>query len=76
MLPEEMSDVEEGTYLAATGDLNRGVHVFNALIGKPKFIAEVLNNKAHGVCRAIKDYTSNLQDEQPQEMRTMLQYSV
>ena len=52
------------------------MQVFNAPIGEVGFIAEILKDKAHDVCRVIYDSTTDLQDEHPLEPWTMLQYSL
>jgi hypothetical protein len=75
-IPEELSDIEEDIYLANNGDLYKDIHVFNAPIGEPEFVAEVLKDKAHEVCGVIHNYSADLQDGHPQEMWTMLQYSL
>jgi hypothetical protein len=76
LLPEELGDIQEGTCLATNGEIYKGVHVFNAPIGDPEFVTEVIKDKAHKVCRVINDYATDLEEDHPQEMRTMLHYSL
>ena len=73
LIPEDLIDIEEGTYLATNGDLYVGIHVFNAPIREPYLVAKVLKEKAHDVCGVIHDYSTDLQDDHHQEMWTMLQ---
>jgi hypothetical protein len=67
-MPKELNAVSKGTYLNAEGETYRGIHVFNAPIGEPDYVKEVLEDKAHETCRVIQDYTSDMGYDHPQEL--------
>jgi len=68
LIPDDLSGIEEGIYLATNGDLYMGIHVFNAPIGEPEFVAEALKEKAYDVRGLINDCFTDLQDGHHQEM--------
>ncbi len=58
------------------GQIGKGIEVFSSPIGDETFTKKIMKIKAHQVCDVVKDYIVDLQEEHPQELWTMLQYSL
>ena len=54
----------------------RGVHVFNVPVGDEDYIATALQPKASQATTTTRKYVEDLADDHPQELWTMLQYSL
>ena len=54
----------------------RGIQVFNVPVGDPKYVAAVLRDKGKQVEEVTHAYVADLAEEYPQELWTMLQYSL
>ena len=50
--------------------------IFNVPIGEPRYVEEILRNKAIEVAKVTMDYVSDLEEEYPHELWTMLHYSL
>jgi hypothetical protein len=50
--------------------------VFNVPIGEPEYVKAVLRDKAMEVKEVTRTYVENLEDEYPQELWKLLQYSL
>ena len=68
--------MEEGIYVNENGDILRGVTVFNVPIGDPEYVETMLNNKARDVAGVARKYIEDLEEEHPQKLWTLLQYSL
>jgi len=76
LIPEELSLMGEGIYVNEDGDRLRGVTVFNVPVGEPEYVEAVLRNKAQEVASVARYYIADLEEEYPQELWTLLQYSL
>jgi len=76
LIPEGFKHMQEGIFVNNTRDRLRGLHVFNVPVGDPDYVATVLKTKAIQVGTTTRNYMTDLTDEHPQEMWTMLQYSL
>jgi hypothetical protein len=76
LILEELRAISKGTYLNEEGAIYKGIHVFNAPIGEPDYVPEMLEDKAHETHRVINTYASDLADNHAQELWTILQYSL
>jgi hypothetical protein len=68
--------MEEGVYVNENGDKLRGVTVFNVPIGEPEYEETVLKNKSRELARVARKYIEDLEEEYPQNLWTLLQYSL
>ncbi len=75
-IPEELLHLQEGTYVTEDGSILRGIHIFNVPLGEERYVKARLREKAHQVQRTADAYTEDMGDEYPQELWTMLQYSL
>jgi len=69
-------DLQEGTYVTWAGDILKGIQVFNVPIGTERYVQAKLREKALQVKQTTKMYVQDLGDEYPQELWTMLQFSL
>jgi hypothetical protein len=58
------------------GQRGKGIENFNSPMGDEIFTAKILIIKANQVSAVVIDYIGDVHDENPQELRTMLQYSL
>ena len=56
--------------------MRRGVTIFNVPVGEDKYIQAKLRDKAGQMQETTKAYVKDLGDEYPQELWTMLQFSL
>jgi hypothetical protein len=69
--------MEEGVHVKNNGDnLLKGITVFNVPIGEPTYVEAVLRNKATEVAEVARKYLEDLEDDYPQELWTLSQYSM
>ena len=68
--------MEEGIHVNEDGDKVRGITVFNVPIGEPEYAETVLKNMARGMVGVARKYIEDLEEEYPQELWTLLQYSL
>jgi hypothetical protein len=54
----------------------RGLHIFNVPMGEEKYVESILRKKAKHVEKVTERYVENLGEEYPQELWTMLQFSM
>jgi len=59
-----------------TGDILRGLLIFNVPVGEERYGAAVLRYKAQQVGQVARQYVEDLEEEYPQELWTMLQFSL
>jgi hypothetical protein len=68
--------LEEGTLVDETWISLRGIHIFNVPVGEEKYVATVLKEKARRVENTTRRYVEDLEELYPQELWTMLQFSL
>jgi hypothetical protein len=68
--------MHEGIFINNDGDMLRGLHVFNVLVGDPEYTTTVLKTKATQMRTTTRNYVADMADDHPQELWTMLQYSL
>ena len=73
-ITDESRHLEEGIYMTDRGEKLRGVIIFNVPVGEEEYAMHVLRDKAEKVKKITKDYTRNLEEKNPHEMWTMLQF--
>ena len=76
LIPEDSSHIEEGIYAHENGDRLKSITFFNVPIGEPEYLEVVLRDKAPEATRVIRVYVEDLEDENPQELWTVLRYSL
>ena len=76
LIPEELSLMDEGVHVDINGDRTKGITVFNVPIGEPAFVEAVLRRKTQEVADVARKYVEDLEDDYPQELWTLLQYSL
>ena len=76
LIPEELSFVEEGVHIDNNGNVLKGITVFNVPIGDLAYVEAVLWKKAKEVVEVARKYVDDLEDDYPQELWTLLQYSL
>jgi hypothetical protein len=76
IIHENLKHIQEGIFINNTGDILRRVKVFNVSVGDTDYIASVLQTKASQVTTTTRKYVENLAHDHPQELWTMLQYSL
>ena len=59
-----------------TGDVLRGLLIFNVPGGEIRYVAALLRDKAQQVRPVTRQYVEDLEEEYPQEQWTMLQFSL
>ena len=62
--------------MTETGDILRGLLIFNVPLGQERYVATVLRDKAKQVGQVTRQYVEDLEEEYPQELWTMLQFSL
>ena len=62
--------------MSEAGHLLRGLPIFNVPIGKERYVVVKLREKATQVEDTTKSYVRDLEDEYPQELLTMLPFSL
>ena len=67
---------EFGVHVTESGDLLRGLKIFNVPVGEEKFVEVKLREKAMHVRKTTEAYVRDLGDEYPHELWTMLQFSL
>ena len=75
-IPETMQHLVEGVHINESGDILRGLTIFNAPIGEERYVHAKLRDKARHVKETTETYVRDLGDEYPQELWTMLQFSL
>ena len=75
-IPEELTPIQEGTYVKWAGDILKGIQVFNVPVGTERYVQAKLREKAMQVKQTTEKYVQDLGDEYPQELWTMLQFSL
>jgi len=72
LIPRELEDMEEGINVNESGDRLRGVTIFNVPVGEQAYVEAILRHKAQEVTRVTRKYVSDLKEDHPQKMWTML----
>jgi hypothetical protein len=75
-IPAVLEHIQEGTYVNETGDIFRGILIFNVPVGEERYVEAVLRDKAQQVGQVTRQYVEDLEEEYPQELWTMLQFSL
>jgi hypothetical protein len=75
-IPEELMHLQEGVHISESGDMLRGLTVFNVPVGEKRFVQLKLREKAAHVVKTTEAYVRDLGDEYPHELCTMLQFSL
>jgi len=76
LIPEELMHLQEGVHVTESGEMLRGLAIFNVPVEEEKFVEAKLREKATQVRRTTEAYVRDLGDEHPQELWTMLQFSL
>ena len=63
-------------HINESGDILRGVTIFNVPVGEEKYVQAKLRDKARQVRETTEAYVRGLGDEYPQKLWTMLQFSL
>ena len=72
----ELLHLQEGVQVNKSGDLLRGLTIFNVPVGEEKYVAVKLRDKAKQVEKTTEAYVRDRRDEYPKELWTMLQFSL
>ena len=75
-IPTESVHLEEGTLVDETGNNLRGIQIFNVPVWEENYVATMLKEKAKRVENTTRRYVEDLEDQYPQELWTMLQFSL
>jgi len=75
-IPEELLHRQEGVHVNESGDRLRGLTIFNVSVGKERYVEVKLRYKAMQVKKTTTAYVRDLGDECPQELWTILQFSL
>ena len=75
-IPEELMHLQEGVHVTQSEELLRGLTIFNVPVGEEKFVEVKLRAKAAQARKTTEAYVRDLGDEYPQELWTMLQFSL
>jgi hypothetical protein len=75
-IPAAVEHIQEGAYVNETGDVLRGLLIFNVPDGEERYVAAVLKDKAQQVGQVTRQYVEDLEEEYPHELWTMLQLSM
>jgi hypothetical protein len=75
-IPESLQHIEEGIYVIESGDRLKGIMIFNVSVGDKRYVEAVLRQKARDVGQTIRQYVEDLEEKYPQELWTMLQFSL
>ena len=75
-IPENMMHLQEGVHINESGDTLRGLTIFNVPIGEERYVRAKLRDRARQVAETTEAYVRDLGDEYPQELWTMLQFSL
>ena len=76
LIPDEISDIQEGIFVNEEGDRLRGVTIFNVSIGEGRYVEAVLKKKAKEVAAITIPYAEDLEEEFPKELWALLYYSL
>jgi hypothetical protein len=75
-IPEDMQHLQEGVHINESGDALRGLTIFNVPVGEERYVQAKLRDKARQVAEMTEAYVRDLGDEYPQELWTMLHFSL
>jgi len=75
-IPTELEPLQEGTMVGESGSNVRGVQIFNVPVGEEGYVAAVLREQAIKVEETTRRYVEDLEEKYPQELWTMLQFSL
>ena len=75
-IPGYPTGLKEGSLTCPDGGVCKGIKVFNVPLGEPKFVEAVLAEKAMQVDELSAMYVESLADEYPQELWSMIYYSL
>ncbi len=76
LIPDELSEIQEGIFVNEEGERLRGVTIFNVPIGEEKYVEAVMKKKAKEVVAITRRYAEDLEEEHPQEQWALLHYSL
>ena len=76
LIPESLKHMQEGIFINGEGGMLHGLQVFNVPVGDPDYVTSILRTKANQVGTITKNYVTELADDHPQELWTMLQYYI
>jgi hypothetical protein len=75
-IPMELEQLEEGTLVDEKGNKVRGIQIFNVPVGEEEYVEAALREKARKVEGTTRRYMDDLEEHYPQELWTMLQFSL
>jgi hypothetical protein len=59
-----------------SGEILRGLLIFNVPVGEERYVAAALRDKAKQVGQVTRQYVKDLEYDYPHELWTMLQFSL
>jgi len=62
-IPEDMQHLQEGVHINESGDIMRGVTIFNVPVGEEKYVQTKLRDKAKQVRETTEAYVKDPGDE-------------
>jgi hypothetical protein len=68
--------MEEGTMVDETGIRLRGIQILNVPVREERYVVAVLREKAQKVESTTRRYVEDMEEQYPQELWTMLQFSL
>ena len=75
LIPDELSEIQEGIFVTEGGERLRDVTIFNVPIGEERYVEAVLKKKAKEVVAIMRRYAEDLEEEHPHELWALLYYS-
>ena len=66
--------MEKRVHVNNNGDCLKEITVFNVPIGELRYVEAVLGNKTNEVAKVARKYAEDLEDDNPHELWTLLQY--
>ena len=75
-VPEELRQLQEGTYVNWAGDILKGIQVFNVPFRTERYVHAEMRKKALQVKQTTETCVQDPGDEYPQELWTMLRFSL
>jgi hypothetical protein len=74
-IPAGIEHIEEGAYMNESGEILRGLQIFDIPVGEERYVTTVLREKARQVGKVTRHYVEEIEEEIPQELWTLLQFS-
>jgi len=67
-IPAAMEHIQEGTDVNESGEILRGLLIFNVPVGEERYVAAILRDKAKQVGHVTRQYVEDLEEEYPHEL--------